>query len=146
MGEDIAFYSGRCQQDSESPILVRSMFLTNITTRLLVVRFLPFPFMCSRVKSCGEKQQHFSVIMIMMIITGSKIYRMIGDVRGSSAEGGPLAVDDNPFILKLQSSRWFRSSESALLQALSQKHCTHTKYHTQNKHTLGSIHLQTNRK
>ena len=68
----------------ESPTLVRSMFLVNITTRLLVIRFLAFQFACARVKSCGEKEQHCSVIMVTMITTEN--CRMIGDVRGSSAE------------------------------------------------------------
>ena len=34
---------------------------------------------------------------MMMIIT-CEIFRMIGDVRGSSAEGGPLKVDPKPPI------------------------------------------------
>ena len=90
------------------------MFLVNITTRLLVIRFLSFQFACARVKSCGEKEQHFSVIMVTMFATEN--CRMIGDVRGSSAEA-PRKVDawkliPSPVIPKLQSSRWFRSSES----------------------------------
>ena len=123
------------------------MNLISITTRLIVIRFLPFPFTCSRVKSCGKEEWHFSVIRIMMIIARSKIFGMIGDVRGSSAKGGPLQVDPKPShtqvaviaMVSLQRKRHSASPKPETLRARTHTHThrqtdTHAQYQPPSKH------------